>query len=378
VTILIKNCRLVEKKGATHLFIKNGKIAEIGVEKRATKTIDAKGKYLLPGLIDAHVHFREPGGEHKETIRTGSKAAAAGGVTTVLDMPNTKPPTATLKDYKKKLKLGKKSVINYIPYFLGEAENLKELKKLPKEIPVKVFLDVTTGHNILTDKNRLLNIFKTRKLTAVHAEGENLKFASELIKLTKNKLYLCHVSSEEEIEFLKKHKTKQIYVEVTPHHLFLNSDDVKDAFGVCLPLIKSELNRQTLWQALREGLVDTICTDHAPHTKQEKKSKNPPFGLPGVETRLPLLLNAVSKKKLTLKQVVELCCHNPAKIFGLKNKGFIKKGYDADLVMVDMKLKKKVENKNLYTKCKWSPFTGWQLRGWPVMTIYGGKIIFKN
>lgn len=388
-TLTIKNAKLIDRQAPVNIQIKNNKIVSIGPYKKAppqrnparsgTQTeIDAKGNYVLPGLIDLHVHFREPGLTHKEDIQSGTRAAVAGGVTTVFDMPNTQPPTTTLKLRNDKIRQGKKAIVNYIPYLAATDDNVPEVIKAPKNVPVKAYLDQTTGSLRLNFSN-LLAVLKNRPLTMVHAEEESLEKAVYLAKKTKNKLYLCHISSHQEMEFLKKEKIKgKIFVEVAPHHLFLNSVDVKDAFRICKPLIKSAIHQKALWQALHSGLIDVVGSDHAPHTISEKKSQKPPYGLPGVETTLPLLLNAVNQKKLTLKKVVELCCENPAKIANLKKKGYIKKGYDADLVIVDMNKKKKVENKNLKTKCGWSPYEGWVLKGWPVMSVCKGKIVWQS
>lgn len=393
-TLTIKNCRILENNRliAINIFIKNGKIAKIGEEKKADKVIDAKGKLLLPGTIDCHVHFREPGFTHKENFLTGSKAAAAGGITTIIDMPNTNPPTLTLKELKAKRGFAKKSIVNYGFHFGSSTDNLDQIKKAKNIASVKIFFDISTGRMLIEDDEIIQNIFKNSKTVATHAEGENVKKAINFSRKSGNRLYLCHITTRKELSVIKKakkeikkkirkgEKTSRVFAEATPHHLFLIDMDVSQlrSFGLMKPSLKCKPDRKALWKALNKGLIDTIGTDHAPHTIEEKKSSAPPFGVPGEETLLPLMLDAVNKRKIKLSRLIELICHNPARIFGIKNKGFIKEGYDADLVLVDMNLVKIVDNKKLFTRCKWSPFNGWKLKGWPVLTIVNGNIVFEN
>ena len=386
MSLIIKDCKILKnnKLISTNIFIKKNKIFNIGRCMKADHDVDAKGKLVIPGLIDCHVHFREPGMERKEDFFTGSCAAASGGISTILDMPNTNPPTTTIKLLNEKRKLAKKSIVNYGFHFGSTNGNLKEIKKAKNIASVKVFMDISTGKLIINNDDVLKNIFKNSKIISVHAEGKMVEKAVNLIKNTKNRLYLCHITSKEEIRFLKKKKIKnKVFVEVTPHHLFLTKIEEikKKGFVMMKPSLKAKEDQNALWKAIKEGTVDTIATDHAPHTKKEKESlikEKIPSGVPGCETMLPLLLDAYNEKKLSLKTIVELCCENPAKIFNIRNKGKIKKGYDADLVIIDLGLKKKVNNKNLYTRCGWSPFNGWKLKGWPVTTIVNGKIIFDN
>lgn len=378
MSLLLKNCRLVSENGLKHILIENGIITAVSDESlEADSVMDVKGKYVLPGLIDCHVHFREPGMDYKEDWLTGSRAAVSGGVTTVLDMPNTKPATLTRKLLDEKKKLAQKSVVNYGFHFGSSKNNIDEIKKAEGIASVKVYMDHTTGDLLIEDDEVLEKIFMAAKVITVHAEGDNVKKAVELAKKHSVRLYLCHVSKKKEIEYLKKNKTENIFVEVTPHHLFLTSKDA-EALGWLAkmkPELGTEEDRAALWEALKEGLVDTIGTDHAPHSAKEKEGC---YGVPGVETMLPLLLNAVNEGKITLAKVVELTSVNPAKIFAIKNKGRIEEGYDADLVIVDMELKKNVDNAELFTKCRWSPFNGKTLKGWPVMTIVNSEIVYNK
>jgi len=384
MSLLIKNCKLIsnEQEVIKNILLKDGKIAKITDESvYADKTIDANFNFIIPGFIDPHVHFREPGLTHKEDFFTGSKAAAAGGITTILDMPNTKPPTVSVWDLEVKRRLAEKSIVNYGFHFGGSVDdNVEEIKKVRNVASTKVFMNVSTGKMLIEDDKLLEKVFSNSEIVAVHAEKEMVEKAIKLSKKCGNRLYLCHLSLAEEIDVLREYKDDNISAEVTPHHLFLTNKDVKrlGAFAEMKPDLKSQKDQNALWQAIEEGLIDTIGTDHAPHTIQEKKAKKYPAGVPGCETVLPLILNAVNNGRISLTTVVRMMSTNPARIFGIKNKGRIAVGYDADLVIIDMNLEKKVENNKLFTKCRWSPFNGKILKGWPVTTIVGGNIVFHN
>ena len=348
---------------------------------QAKEVIDAKGKIVIPGIIDPHVHIREPGLTHKEDFQSGSRAAAKGGITTFLDMPNTMPPTTNAERLEEKRRLARKSVVNYGFHFGSTLDNLDEIKNAKNIASVKIYMDPTTGDLKIEDLGVIEDIFKTGRMIALHAEGDNIKKIIEIIKKTGKKAYFCHVSSEKELQFTQDHETKNnVLVEVTPQHLFLTSEDAEKlgSLAEMKPRLKARRDQEALWKGIREGTVDTIGTDHAPHLLEEKRKVSFPYGIPGLETMLPLMLNAVNEGRLELKTLVKLCCENPAKIFKIKSKGFIKEGYDADLTIVDMPLVKEVKNEELETKCKWSPFNGWKLKGWPVMTIVNGNIVFDG
>lgn len=378
--ISIENGRVYTKGKlvSKNILIVDGRIKNVTNERiRADERVNAKGMIVLPGIIDPHVHFREPGLTHKEDFRTGSFAAAAGGVTSVLDMPNTKPPTLTNDLLSEKRELAKKSVVNFGFHFGSSTENIREIKKAKRIPSVKIFMDASTGNMLIEDEKFVRKIMAASRMNTMHAEGENLKRAIEMAKSLKKKSYFCHVSLKEELEYLKEKGVGNVFAEVTPHHLFLTEKD-KSNFVNMKPVLKKDSDRRSLWEALREGTIDTIGSDHAPHTIEEKGSGNPPFGVPGIETRVPLMLDAVNKGRLTMKRLVETMCANPAKIFKIKGKGFIERGKDADLAIIDMKLRKRVRNDQLFTKCGWSPFNGWELKGWPVKTIVNGKVVFEN
>jgi len=384
MSLFIKNGKIYLEGNlvAKNIFVKNGKIVKITSSiLKADKIIDASNKIVIPGLIDPHVHFRDPGLTQKEDFLSGSMAAAAGGITTIQDMPNTIPPVSTVEILNEKRKAAKKSVVNFGLYFGCNADNLSEIIKADNVPGVKVYMDHTTGDLLLKDDTALKKIFTSNKFIAVHAEKKNVKKCLDLIEKGDNDIYFCHISSKQELDDARSRAIRnKVYVEVSPHHLFLSKNDLSDLgpFGEMKPSLKSIVDQKALWQGIKNGLVDTIGTDHAPHTKEEKLDINYPYGIPGCETMLPLLLNAMQENKLSLKRIVELCSENPAKIFKIKNKGFIKEGYDADLAIIDLNLEKEVKNEKLFTKCSWSPFDSWKLKGWPIMTIVNGNIIFDN
>jgi dihydroorotase len=356
------------------LFLKDGKIESIGGKpEKSYEIIECSGKIIFPGVIDSHIHAREPGLTWKEDYKTISKAAAAGGVTTFLDMPNSMPPTLSVRDLDGKRKLAaKKSIVNFGFHFGSSQNNLSEIKKAKNVASTKVYMNHTTGDMLIDDGLLLEEIFRNSKRVMAHAEDDMVKVAVALAKKTGKRLHLAHISKGEEIEWIARNKTDKITVEATPHHLFL-SDNKKRSYAV-KPSLNAEKDKRALWKAIKSGLIDTIGSDHAPHLLKEKK-KNMTYGLPGVETLLPLMLNAVNEGKLSVSRLVELCCENPVKIFRIRNKGYIRKGYDADLVVVDLEKTMKVEAKNLHSKCGWSPYEAMKLRGWPVMTLVGGEIV---
>ncbi|MCK4531262.1 MAG: amidohydrolase family protein, partial [Candidatus Aenigmarchaeota archaeon] len=300
-----------------------------------------------------------------------------GGVTCILDMPNTKPPTLTNELLKEKGEIASsKSAVNYGLHFGSSLDNIEEIREAKGVPSVKIFMNASTGNMLIEDGETVKRIIESARICSIHAENDNVRKAIEFAKSLKKKFYLCHITEERELEYVKGNGKENVFVEVTPHHLFLTEND-QDNFVIMKPPLKSEKDRKALWEALRDGTIDTIGSDHAPHTIEEKKSSEV-FGVPGVETRVPLMMDAVNKGKITLERMVETMCENPAKIFKIKNKGFIEEGNDGDLTVIDMKLRKKVRNDGLFTKCGWSPFDGFELQGWPVITIVNGKVIFEN
>ncbi|MBU2025942.1 MAG: dihydroorotase family protein [Patescibacteria group bacterium] len=403
--IIIKNTRLFTGGKVSQpqdLFISRGLISNIRPGTGA-KIINGSGKIVLPGLVDPHVHIRDFKLSPKEDFKTGSLAAARGGFTYFIDMPNTLPPVASLKTLALRKKAAKKSLIPCGFHFGALArDNTPDISKAltcPEVHSVKVYLNSTTGDLFIQDQKLLDKIFAVAGLISVHAEGEDkIELALKLAKKHHTRLYLCHISRKAELELIKKYKTQnpnQFFIEVSPHHLFLTKKDLLSAwsqksrrknhapklypgFFMMRPPLASKKDQQALWQAIDQGIVDTIGTDHAPHTLEEKKAPNPPYGVPGLETALPLMLNANHNKIVKISKIVALMSENPARIFNLKNQARIIAGQPANLVLIDPALRKTVTSKELKTKCGWSPFLGFNLTGWPIMTITNGKIVYKK
>jgi len=331
----------------------------------------------LPGLIDIHVHLRDPGQTDKEDFFTGTAAALAGGFTTVLDMPNNKTPIFTLKLLKNKIKKAKKKTVCDIGFYAGSlGDNLDELLLMePYVFGLKLYLNKTTG-NYLIDKNKLLKIFsawKSNKPILFHAEEDILLTVVEAAKKTAKKIHICHISSEKELQIIINAKKKgyKITCGVTPHHLFLTKADGKKLgpFGLMKPSLKTEKDVDFIWKNLK--YIDVIESDHAPHTIEEKNSDHPPFGVPGLETTLALLLTAVSKKRLSINRLIELCFENPRKIFNINT--------DKNTwIEIDDKEEYIIDNKKLKTKCGWSPFAGRKVKGRTKRVFVRGKKVFEN
>lgn len=335
----------------------------------------------LPGLIDPHVHFRTPGQSHKEDFLTGTKAAIAGGFTIVLDMPNNKLPVTSYKLLIEKKAIAKRQILCDVGFHFGSlGDNLEEFDKVRKEVfGLKLFLNKTTG-NFIINKENLFKIYDAWPSFAkasdgipilVHAEEDVIDLVINVVAKTKKKTHICHVSSKEELQKIIKAKKKGLPITcgVTPHHLFLTAKDVKHliSFGMMKPTLKTQKDVDFLWKNLK--WIDVIESDHAPHTIDEKKSKEPPFGVPGLETTLGLLLNANSKGLLTIKDIKRLCHDGPARLFKIKQNAKI---------VIDENEEWEVRGKDLQTKCKWSPFEGWKLKGKVKKVYIRDKLVFEN
>ncbi len=424
--LLIKNCKVLVGNDFLERNIlvgDDGRIEKIAIAaelKTADEVVDASGNFALPGLIDVHVHCREPGMVQKEDFLTASRAAAAGGVTTIFDMPNTKPATTTVALLEEKRKLAAaKCIVNYGFHFGATADNLEEIKKAKNVAAVKVYMGSSTGNLLVTDEKALDDIFGSGKRIAIHAENEAViqantdifrnaeindpaefhlrirsneaaeKETARAIAMAKGsnaRLHVCHVSTKEEVGILEaaKKKNRLLSCEVTPHHLFLTADsETAERLGTYVkvnPPLRLREDAAALWEAISDGVADIIATDHAPHTKEEKERDywEAPSGMPGLQTMLPLLLDAVNKGRLTLQQLVRLTSENPAAVFGVKGKGRIAAGYDADITIVDMHKEKTIKNEDMLTKCGWTPFDGWKAKGVVAATIVNGKIIYGS
>lgn len=414
-----KQKEIIEEQ--TDIGVKDGQIKKIGsLYKAKTKEeFSAKGLYVLPGLIDTQVHFREPGLEYKEDIYHGSLSAIKGGITAFFEMPNTLPPTAWPKDLEEKVKIAKKSSWCDFAFYLGavqENKNSLSQTELSLACPgVKLFLGNSTGNLALEDEDSLNAVFsKRRRITAIHSEDESrlqarkhfteeqpahprnhllwrdaesclisTKRVVALAKKYKSPIHILHVSTKEEMEFLKKHKDIAS-IEVTPQHLSLQAPECYEdykSFVQMNPPIRDGTHQAALWKAVQTGLVDMIGSDHAPHTLEEKQKAYPqsPSGMPGVQTLLPLMLNHVNQGKLDLKLLVQLLAHNPARRFKIKNQGEIKEGYKANFTLIDLKTKRTIEKSWLASKCGWSPFENWKIQGWPQFVfINGNKIVAED
>ena len=401
----------------TDVSVINGVINTIGSEiPEVGEVIDAEGLFLIPGIIDPQVHFREPGADHKEDLHSGSCAAAAGGVTSFLDMPNNNPPVTTIKRMAEKKQLAaEKSVVNY-GFFIGATQyNLEELNAVENVCGIKIFMGASTGDLLVDDPDILDSIFANgKKLIAVHAEDESIlqensrlmkgiedvrvhsrirdesaalsatKLAVRLSLKYLRRLHILHLTTEEECDFLRTlPREHHISTEVCPQHLVLTSPECYEHLGTKAqmnPPIRSKRHTVALWQALKDGIIDCIATDHAPHTLAEKIQPYgiAPSGMPGVETSLALMLDRVNRDLCTLPEVVYWMSESPAKLYKMHGKGRIEVGQDADLALIDMSLKKKVTNGKLHTRVNWSPFDGIELQGWPVRTIVNGQTVFLN
>ena len=417
--LIIKNgsCYINEDFQITDIGIKEKTIVKIGkIEESSKETIDAKDLIVLPGCIDTQVHFREPGSTNAEDLNSGSRAAILGGITSVFEMPNTNPPTSNLIEFQKKIDLAKNRMFtNHAFYFGATPDNYNELSNLKNLVGccgVKLFAGSSTG-DLLVDKEKdIEKIFEhTSKVVAVHSEDEEiLNMNKKLIKdgdvhshpiwrseecaisstrrivkiaeRFKKKAHILHITTKQEIDFLSQHKGN-ITFEITPQHLTIFAPDCYEKLGTYAqmnPPIRDKSHYDRLWYGVRNNLNDTIGSDHAPHLKENKDKKYPnsPSGMPGVQTLLPVMLNHVNDGKLSLNQLINLVCENPVKIFGIKNKGFIKEGFDADFTIVDMNKTIEIKNENIESKCGWSPFNGFKFKGVPTSTIIAGKIKMQD
>ena len=397
--------------------ISDGKIVAVGpgLEVSAdARTIDAQGLTLLPGVIDPQVHFRDPGLEHKEDLFTASCACAKGGVTSFLEMPNTLPLTTTQAILTDKLAIAaSKCLVNY-GFFIGATkENLPDLREANPTCGIKIFmgsahgpLSVDTAETIepifavgdrliavhAEDQARILErrqLFADRTDPAAHSEIQDnetalraTKLALKFSKKYQRRLHILHMSTGEEAELLRRDKPSWVTAEVTPQHLLLDVSAYEKigTLAQMNPPLKSARDREVLWQALCDGIIDFIATDHAPHTLEEKAKgyPNTPSGMPGVETSLPLMLTQTKGDRCTVAQVSHWMSTAVARAYNIPNKGLIEPGYDADIVLVDLSTYRPVLREELKTKCGWSPFEGWVLTGWPVITLVGGQIVYNR
>ncbi len=436
--ILIQNATMVlpETTVIGDLLIADGIISQIQpggglVANENTRTIDATGLHLLPGIIDPQVHFRDPGQPEKEDLYTGSCAAASGGVTSFLDMPNNVPSQTTLQSMYEKIETGNRRCVTNFGFFIGATEsNVEELQKAvgtpdaPIAIPgicgIKIFMGSSTGDLLVNESNALEEIFtNTAGLIAVHAEDETrmderkkliegrtdmaahaewrdditaliaTKRAVGYAQATGHRLHVLHLTSGIEADYLSDltslHGAEgeaHITTEVLPQHLTLDESDV-EVLGTRLkmnPPIRYKKDKETLWKRLHDGTIACIATDHAPHTLESKAKGFPsaPSGMPGVETSLPVMLTHAARGACTIEQVVKWMASNVAEIYGMIGKGRLEEGYDGDITLVDMTTERMVDDANTWTTVRWNPFHGTKLVGWPTLTVVGGVPVFER
>ena len=333
----------------------------------------------LPGLADVHVHLRVPGGEHKEDISSGTRAAIAGGFTTILAMPNTQPPLVTADRIRQVNNLARSEALCDVHFFGGaSSEFIDQLPELAREaVGLKIYMDQTYGPLRVQGLGGLFSIFQKfpkGKMIAFHAEGNSVAVGIGLAAIFFRPVHFCHISRKDEIELIAAAKASGLPVtcEVTPHHLFLSQNDLPrlGALGDMRPLLADPGDVEALWAHIHTT-IDCIATDHAPHTLQEKSGEKVPPGVPGLETSLPLMLTAVAQKRLSLERLVELMATNPRRIYNLPEQ--------ADTwIEVDPDASYEIQNEGLYTKCGWTPFAGQKVKGRLTRVVLRGKTVFEN
>ncbi len=426
---IIKDAQIVNENliSASDLLIKNGRIEKVAknidVPYRITE-VRAEGKFLLPGIIDDQVHFREPGLIHKATIYTEAKAAVAGGVTSFMEMPNTKPPAFTEELLEDKYAIASKNALANYSFFMGTSnDNAEEVLKMNQRkndvCGVKIFMGSSTGNLLVDQPQALEKIFGNSELliathcedeTRIHENFDRIKNSKSVLEASDHpvirdveacylssskaaayarkygsRLHILHITTEKEISLFNNNiprKEKKITAEVCVHHLHFTADDYSTLGNLikCNPAIKAGENKEALWKALLNGHLDLIATDHAPHTWEEK---NQPYekafaGLPLVQHALQLMLHYVAQGKISLEMVVDKMSHAVADCFQIKKRGYIREGYFADLVLVDMQQQYSVKKENILYKCGWSPLEGFTFPATVTNTFVNGKLVYAN
>jgi len=398
--------------------IRDGRIAAIGALRnaQAAEVFEARGLHVLPGIIDTHVHFREPGNLEKEDMESGSRAAVLGGVTAVFEMPNTNPPATTRLHLEDKLKRAASRMHCDHAFYVGASgENigaLSELERLPGVAGVKAFLGSSTGSLLLDKEDAILAALKSgRRRMAVHSEDEaRLRARAKLampgdpsthplwrdvetarlstmrvLKLARaagRRLHVLHVTTAEELPLIADARDLAT-VEAAVPHLTLAAPECYERLGTYAqinPPIRDARHRDALWQAVREGLIDVVGSDHAPHTRADKEGIYPQTasGLTGVQTLATVMLDHVNAGRLSLERFADLTSAGPARVFGIAGKGRIALGYDADFTIVDLAARRRIENRQIASRCGWTPYDGMETTGWPVLTILRGRIVMRE
>jgi dihydroorotase len=425
-SIILKNTTAISegKKNNVDMLVVNGKIEKVANSiqtKQQSKEINCEGLHLLPGVIDDQVHFREPGLTHKATIASETRAAVAGGITSFMEMPNTNPPALTQALLEEKYRIAANSSVANYSFFMGTSnDNVDEVLRTnerKKEVcGIKIFMGSSTGNMLVDNYLTLDKVFSEAEvLIATHCEDERIievnkqKFsdanhasfhplirdvdacfessfsAVQLAKKHNTRLHILHISTAKELQLftnLFSLKNKRITSEVCVHHLHFTADDYSSLGNQikCNPAIKSSENKTALWDALLDDRLDIIATDHAPHIWEEKSQpyQKSPSGLPLVQHSLLTMLHYVKQGKISLEKVVEKMCHAPAECFQIAERGYIREGYFADLVLVDLNEKTKVSKENILYKCGWSPFEGFEFPASIKYTFVNGEIVYEN
>lgn len=408
---------LPDREVVGDVVVRDGVIAEVAprASRPAGEVVDGRGLVLLPGAVDAQVHFRDPGLTHKEDLESGSRAAAAGGVTAYLEMPNTRPSTTTRGALAAKLaRAAQVSSVHY-GFFVGATkDNVDELVAADETCGIKVFMGASTGDLLVDDADALDAILARSgdRIVAVHAEDEArlrgrraaytghdvadharirdeeaamiaTKTAVGLARRHGARLHVLHVSTAEEADWLATLGDPRITAEVCTPHLFLDAETAYEALGTkaqCNPPVRARRHREALWRHLHAGTFALVATDHAPHTLEEKGRTYPesPSGMPGVEWMLPLLCEEVAAGRATWSDVARWVCDGPARTYGLRGKGRLEVGFDGDLALVDPGARRTIGDRPYFTRCGWSPFEGRVVRGWPVLTAVDGRPVFRD
>jgi dihydroorotase len=399
-------------EGLRDLGIRGGRFAAIGDLSRASaaEVIDCRGLHLLPGVIDSHVHFREPGLTHKEDLESGSRGAVLGGVTAVFEMPNTDPTTTTAEAVADKVRRGHHRMHCDFAFYAGatreNTKNLSELEMMPGVCAVKVFMGSSTGSLLIEDDAGVRNVLKTiRRRAAFHSEDEyrlrermNLRVEGDprshpvwrdataalmctqrLVALAHEagkRVHVLHVTTKDEAEFLAGHKDVAT-AEATPAHLTLEAPGCYEKLGTLAqlnPPIRDAMHRAGLWRGLAQGVIDSVGSDHSPHTREEKAHPYPKThsGMTGVQTLVPIMLDHVNAGRLSLLRFVDLTSAGPARVFGIAAKGRIAVGYDADLTVVDLKRRETITDRWIASRAGWTPYAGVTVTGWPIGTVIRG------
>jgi dihydroorotase len=419
--LILKSGTVVNQDGiaARDLGIRAGRFAAIGDLSRASagEVIDCRGLHLLPGVIDSHVHFREPGLTHKEDLESGSRGAVLGGVTAVFEMPNTDPLTITAEAIADKVKRGHHRMHCDFAFYVGatreNTKDLDELEMLPGVCGVKVFMGSSTGSLLIEDDAGVRDVLQNiRRRAAFHSEDEyrlrermNLRVEGDprshpvwrdataalmatrrliaLARATGKRVHVLHVTTKEEAAFLGEHKDVAS-AEATPAHLSLAAPECYERLGTLAqlnPPIRDATHREGLWQGIAQGVIDSVGSDHSPHTREEKAKPYPKThsGMTGVQTLVPLMLDHVNAGRISLLRLVDLTSAGPARLFGIAAKGRIAAGYDADLTVVDLKRRETITDRWIASRAGWTPYAGVAVTGWPVGTmIRGRKVMWEG